>query len=64
MRFPGAEAHPAEVCLAVLVLADHVVAATVLFNGHIAFGTLLCVGRYPVGCFRVVVALLVTREFY
>ena len=32
MRLPGPETHPAEVSLARLVLADHVVAAPVLLN--------------------------------
>lgn len=48
VRFPGPEAHPAEVGLAVLVLANHVVTAAIFLNGHVAFRTLLRVGGYPV----------------
>lgn len=58
VRFPGPEADPAEVCLAVLVLAHHVVAATVLLDRHVAFWALLRVCRYPVGRFRIVVTFL------
>ena len=36
VRFPGAQTDPAEVCLASLVLADHVVAAAVLLDGGVA----------------------------
>ena len=35
VRFPGSQTDPAEVCLASLVLADHVVAATVLLYGGV-----------------------------
>ena len=45
MRFPGAEADPAEVGAAALVLAHHVVTAAVLLNRHAALGTLLPAGR-------------------
>ena len=34
--FPGAQTDPAEVCLASLVLADHMVAAAVLLDGGVA----------------------------
>lgn len=43
--------------LAALILANHVVAATILLNSGPALGTLLRVGRYPVGRLAVVVAL-------
>ena len=58
MGLPGPEADPAEVRLAGLVLANHVVAATVLLYGGVALGALLGVGRDPVGGLAVVVALL------
>lgn len=48
VRLPGPEADPAEVRLAVLVLANHVVAAAVLLDGHVALRTLLRVCRDPV----------------
>lgn len=55
---PWSQAHPAEVRLAVLVLADHVVAAAVLLDGDVAARALFRVGRDPVARLRVVVALL------
>ena len=58
MRFPGSQADPAEVGLASLVLADHVVAAPVLLYGGVAGGALLGVGRDPVARLAVVVTLL------
>lgn len=58
MRFPRTEADPAEVVFAVLVLADHVIATTVLFDRHEALRALLRVRRDPVGRLAVVVALL------
>lgn len=58
MRLPRPQAHPAEVRLAVLVLADHVVTAAVLLDGDVATRTLFRVGRNPVACLRVVIALL------
>ena len=62
MRLPGPQTDPAEVGLAALVLANHVVAAAVLqgvkfreqqsrlhlLNGSSALGALLRVGRDPV----------------
>ena len=62
MRLPGPQADPAEVRLAALVLANHVVAAAVLqgvklgektvglhlLDGSSALGALLRVGRDPV----------------
>ena len=44
--------------LAGLVLAYHVVAASVLLNGGATLGTLLGVSGYPVASFAVVVTLL------
>lgn len=41
MWFPGAKANPAKVSLATLVFAYHVVAASILFNCHLALGALL-----------------------
>lgn len=41
VRLPCAHAHPAELVLACLAPADHVVAAAVLLNGHAALGALL-----------------------
>lgn len=58
VRFPGPEADPAEVGLAVLVLAHHVIAAAILLDGHVALGTLLRVRGYPVGRLRIVVTFL------
>ena len=43
MRSPGAKTDPAEVRLAALVLALHVVAAAVLLDGGATLGTLLCI---------------------
>ena len=57
MRLPRTQTHPAKLRLAALVLADHVVAATVLLDRRPTFGALLGVGRDPVGRFAVVVAL-------
>ena len=41
MWLPGAEAHPAEVSAAVLILAYHVVTPAILLYRHMAFRTLL-----------------------
>lgn len=41
MRFPWAEADPAELSFTVLVPTDHVVATTVFLNRDVAFWTLL-----------------------
>ena len=38
--------------------ACHMVATTVLLDSRLAFGAFLCVGGYPVCCFRVIFALL------
>ena len=46
------------VYLAVLIAADHVIATTVLLDGHMTLGTLLGVGSYPVGGLAVIIALL------
>jgi len=56
MWLPGSQAHPAEIIAAGWILADHVIAATILLNGHIAFGTLLGVLGNPIGCFRILKA--------
>lgn len=45
MRFPWTQANPAELSFTVLVPTDHVVAATIFLNGHVAFWTLLSAGR-------------------
>lgn len=58
MRFPRTEAHPTEVMFTVLVLTDHVITTTVLFDCHEALRTLFRIRRDPVGRFAVVVALL------
>ena len=55
---PGSEADPAEVSLAALVLAFHVVAAPVLLDSGAALGTLLRVRRQPIAGLAVVLALL------
>ena len=55
---PGSEADPAEVGLAALVLAFHVVATPVLLDSGAALGTLLRVCRQPVARLTVVLALL------
>ena len=44
MGLPGSKAHPAELSLAALVLADHVVAASILLDGGATLGALLGVG--------------------
>lgn len=41
MGLPGAQTHPAELCFAVLVPTDHMVAAPVLLNGDVAFWAFL-----------------------
>lgn len=43
--FPGAQTHPAELRLAVLVPTDHVVAAPVLLDGDMAFRAFLSTGQ-------------------
>ena len=58
MGLPGSEADPAEVRLAALVLALHVVAAAVLLDGGATLGTLLRVRRQPIAGLAVVLALL------
>lgn len=58
VRLPRPKAHPAKVRFAVLILAHHVIAAAVLLDRHVAFGTLFRVRRDPVARLRVVVALL------
>lgn len=42
---PGAQTHPAELRLAVLVPTDHVVAALVLLDGDVAFRAFLSTGQ-------------------
>ena len=54
---PRSKAHPAKVVLARQVLANHVVAATVLLDDGLALGTLLGVGRNPIASLGVIVAL-------
>lgn len=56
VRLPRTQANPTEVCLAILILAYHVIAAAVLLDGDVALGALLGVGGNPVGRLRVVVA--------
>ena len=58
MRSPEAKTDPAEVRLAALVLALHVVAAAVLLDGGATLGTLLRVRRQPIAGLAVVLALL------
>ena len=57
MGLPRAQTHPAEFGATRLILADHVIAAAVLLDGHVALGTLFGVCSDPVGGLRVVVAL-------
>lgn len=45
MGLPGAQTHPAELRLAVLVPTDHVVAAPVLLDGDVAFRAFLSTGQ-------------------
>lgn len=52
MRFPWTQANPAELSFTVLVPTDHVVAATIFLNGHVAFWTLLSAGRISLVRFR------------
>lgn len=58
MGFPRAETDPAEIVLAILILADHVIAATILLDGDTASGTLFGICRNPVGRLRIIVTLL------
>lgn len=58
MRFPGAQTDPAEFHPAVGLLADHMIAAAVLLDGHLTLGALLCVGRDPVERLRIVITFL------
>lgn len=57
VRLPWTQTHPAKLGPARLIFAYHVIAAAVFFDGHMTLGTFFGVGRYPVRCFRVVVAL-------
>ena len=41
MSVPRSETHPTELSLAGMVAADHVIAASTLFNGGMTLGTLL-----------------------
>ena len=41
MRFPWAQTYPAELGFAVLVPTNHVIAASIFLNSHMAFRTLL-----------------------
>ena len=58
MRLPGAKTNPAKISFAGLVLANHVITTSVLFDDRPAFGTLFGVGGYPIGSLGVVVAFL------
>jgi len=58
MGLPGSKAHPAEIGLAALVFADHVVAPSILLDGSSTLWALLGVRRDPVARLAVVVALL------
>jgi len=58
MWLPWSQTHPAEVRLAALILANHVIATSILLNGSPTLGTLLGVGGDPVGCLAVIVTLL------
>jgi len=55
---PGSQTHPAEVGLARLILANHVIASSVLLYGSPTLWALLGIGRYPVARLTVVVTLL------
>lgn len=41
MGLPRTQAHPAKFCLAILVPAYHVIAASIFLYGHMTFGTFL-----------------------
>lgn len=41
MRIPWTKAYPAKVKLTALILADHMIAASIFFNSNIAFGAFL-----------------------
>jgi len=56
MWLPGSQAHPAEIIAAGWILADHVIAATILLNGHITFRALFGVLGNPIGSLRVLKA--------
>ena len=58
MWLPWSQAHPAEVRLAGLVLANHMVATSILLYGSSTLWALLGVGRDPVAGLTVVITLL------
>ena len=58
VRFPSSQTHPAEVVLARLILADDVIAPSVLLDRRVTLGTFLGVRGDPVARLAVVVALL------
>lgn len=58
MRLPSSTADPTELSPTRLVLTNHMVAASILFNSHLALGTLLSIRRNPIRRLRVIVALL------
>lgn len=55
MQTPVAHANPAKLMLT--LLAGHMVAPAALLNRGMAFSTLLRVGRNPICCFTIVLAL-------
>lgn len=52
VRFPVAQAHPAEVVLTAKAL--HMITAAVLFDAYVTFGAILCMGTYVIGRFAIV----------
>jgi hypothetical protein len=57
VRLPRATTHPAKFGATRLILANHVITSAILLDCDVTLGTLLGIGRYPIGCLRVVVAL-------
>src|SRR5436190_377356 len=53
---PHAHAHPTELVSA--FATSHMVAATVFLDGGVTLGAFLCIRRYPVGRFRIILAFL------
>ena len=58
MGFPRTQTHPAKVSFAGLVLANHVITATILLNGGSTSWAFFGICRYPIGRLGIVVTLL------
>lgn len=58
MRLPRTKTNPTKVCFTRLILANHVIASTIFLNGCSTSWTLFGIGRYPIGCFGIIVTFL------